>query len=233
MNELVSKTEKSANTKERILVASEGLVGRDGFDGVSLRDITALAGVNLAAVHYHFGSKDGLIDALITRYVRPINLERLRLLDDVEAEYGERPVPVEVILEAFMRPLLDRLGIPGISALLFFKMVGRCMSERGYRLPDALMPVYEQIGVRYVQALRRSLPEISEDLLYWRMHFILGSVAHTLAHGEKVQMISKGRAADAEPARVMRRLIAFAAAGLRTPVSEASPMDELVATDLR
>lgn len=233
MNETVSKTEKSVNTKERILVAAEELVAHDGFDGVSLRDITAAARVNLAAVHYHFGSKDGLIDALITRYIRPINLERLRLLDEVESVYGERPVPVEKLLEAFMRPLLDRLGDSGISAMLFFKMVGRCMSERGYRLPDALMPVYEQIGVRFVQALRRSLPQISEDVLYWRMHFILGAVAHTLAHGEKVQVISKGRAADAEPERIMRRLIAFASAGLRTPIGEMSPMDELVATDLR
>lgn len=233
MNTLVSKTEKSVNTKERILVASEELVARDGFDGVSLRDITAAAGVNLAAVHYHFGSKDGLVDALITRYIRPINLERLRLLDQIEAEFGERPVPVERVLEAFMRPLVDRLGIPGISAMLFFKMVGRCMSERGYRMPEALMPVYEQVGTRYVQALRRSLPEIPEEAIYWRMHFVLGAVAHTLAHGEKVSAVSKGRAGEATPESVMRRLIAFSAAGLRAGVGESSAMDEMVATDLR
>ena len=233
MNTLVSKTEKSVNTKEKILVASEELVARDGFDGVSLRDITAAAGVNLAAVHYHFGSKDGLVDALITRYIRPINLERLRLLDQIEAEFGERPVPVERVLEAFMRPLVDRLGIPGISAMLFFKMVGRCMSERGYRMPEALMPVYEQVGTRYVQALRRSLPEIPEETIYWRMHFVLGAVAHTLAHGEKVAAVSKGRSGDATPESVMRRLIVFSAAGLRAGVGESTAMDELVATDLR
>lgn len=233
MPELVSKTEKSVNTKERILAASEELVARDGFDGVSLRDITAAANVNLAAVHYHFGSKDGLVDALITRYIRPVNLERLRQLDEMEAKYGERPVPVEKILEAFMRPLIDRLGVPGISSMLFFKMAGRCMSERGYQMPEALMAVYEQVGTRYVQSLRRSLPEIPEETIYWRMHFVLGAVAHTLAHGEKVAVVSKGRSGEADPESVMRRLITFSAAGLRAGPGESTAMDERVATDLR
>jgi AcrR family transcriptional regulator len=233
MPELISKTEKSVHTKERILSASEQLVAKDGFDGVSLRDITAAAKVNLAAVHYHFGSKDGLIDALITRYIRPINLERLRLLDEIEAKHGEKPVPVEKVLEAFMRPLVDRLGVPGISAMLFFKMAGRCLSERGYRMPEALMHVYEQVGSRYVQALRRSLPGLPEETIYWRMHFVLGAVSHTLAHGEKVAIVSKGRASEEAPESVMRRLIAFSAAGLRAGVGESTAMDEKVATDLR
>lgn len=226
-------SEFEGGTKDRIIQAAEELVAREGFDRVSLRDITAAADVNLAAVHYHYGSKDGLIDALLTRYIRPINLDRLRLLEQAEAEFGEKPVPVERILEAFMRPMLDRLGEHGISAMLFFKMVGRCMSERSYRLPDELMPVFEQVAARYVQALRRTLPEIPEDVILWRMHFVFGSVAHTLAHSENLEKISKGRSGEVTPEQVMHRLISFTSAGLRAAVKGESGNDTVVATDLR
>ncbi len=233
MNTTPKKSEFEGGTKERILLAAEELVAQEGFDRVSLRDITAAADVNLAAVHYHYGSKDGLIDALLTRYIRPINLDRLRLLEHAEAEFGEKPVPVERILEAFMRPMLDRLSHHGISAMLFFKMVGRCMSERSYRLPDALMPVFEQVAARYVQALRRTLPDVPEDVILWRMHFVFGSVAHTLAHAENLHKISLGRSGEVTPELVMKRLIAFTSAGLRAAVNEESGKDSVVATDLR
>src|SRR5258706_565485 len=93
-----------SSTKDRILDSAERLFAEHGFDGVSLRSIIAEAGVNLAAVHYHFHSKEALMDAVIGRRVGPLNQERLALLDKVEVEAGDEPAPLERILEALLIP---------------------------------------------------------------------------------------------------------------------------------
>ena len=95
------------DTKTRILDAAEKLFGEKGFDGTSLRDITTEADVNLAAVNYHFQSKDALVRAVIARRVVPVNQRRLELLDACEQAAGAGPLPIEAVLDAFIRPVLE------------------------------------------------------------------------------------------------------------------------------
>jgi AcrR family transcriptional regulator len=210
---------KEPGTREKLLDAAEALVAEHGFDRVSVRDITSAAGVNLATVSYHFGSRDALLDALIARYIAPINLDRLRLLDVHEQLCGEKPVPLLAILDAFVRPMLEQAVSGGQSERLFYKMLGRCMSERSYRLPDELAVVFETVAARFSQALQRVLPEIPQKVLMWRLHFVFGTIAQTLVHAETFIRITNGRAGKPTADEVFNYLMSFCAAGLRAPLS--------------
>src|ERR1039457_6734609 len=96
-----------SDTKEKILDTAERLIGEQGYAATSLRQVIAEAGVNLAAVHYHFGSKEELLDAVVTRKVTPVNEARISRLDRVEAEAGSGPLVVEKVLEAFLIPTAE------------------------------------------------------------------------------------------------------------------------------
>src|SRR5215472_7846744 len=98
-------TEAAGDTKSRLLGVAERLFADQGFDGVSVRQLTAAAGVNLAAVNYHFGSKEGLLSAIFEQRCRPMNEERLRRLSDC-AEHAHRPPMLEQIIAAFIAPAL-------------------------------------------------------------------------------------------------------------------------------
>src|ERR1700681_5037627 len=100
------------NTKTRILNAAEKLFGLNGFDATSLRDITAEAQVNLAAVNYHFQSKDSLIDAIIERRLEPVNRLRIEMLDAA----GPTPT-VEQVVDAFVAPLLMMEVLPAVPLI--------------------------------------------------------------------------------------------------------------------
>src|SRR3954463_9505406 len=96
----------SAGTKTRILDAGERLFVEHGFEATSLRQLTAAAAVNLAAVHYHFGSKEELFQAVLTRRLDPMNVERIALLERVEREAGGKPATCEKVLFAMLAPAL-------------------------------------------------------------------------------------------------------------------------------
>src|SRR5258706_5167560 len=96
----------SADTKTRILDAAEQLFMEHGFEATSMRQLTSAAGVNLAAVNYHFGSKEELFQAVLTRRLDPMNQERIELLQKVEREAGGKPLSCENVLFAMLIPAL-------------------------------------------------------------------------------------------------------------------------------
>src|SRR5580658_6697560 len=113
------------DTKQRILDTAERLFGERGYDAISLRHIIGEAGVNLAAVHYHFGSKEDLLDQVILRKVGPVNEARLALLDQAEQEASGAPVPIEQILRAFLIPTTEVAR----RNPEFAKVMGRVVAE--------------------------------------------------------------------------------------------------------
>lgn len=194
----------SPDTKTRILNAAEKLFGMNGFDGTSLRDITAEAQVNLAAVNYHFQSKDSLIDALIERRIEPINRSRFEMLDAAGASPS-----VEKIVEAFLLPLMV------VEVRAAAPMLGRVLSnpdqfvERVYK--RHLLPVVE----RFSQAIGQALPNLPPDERFWRLQFMAGSMTHVLALSGVLPLMS-GQPVDRDV--LMQRLVTFLAAGLRAAV---------------
>src|SRR3954467_15900151 len=94
-----------AATKAGVLAAAEALFAMQGFQTMSVRDITAAAGVNLASVNYHFGSKDALLFEIFRRRTTELNRERARMLHEANDRHGGKP-PVREILEALFAPPL-------------------------------------------------------------------------------------------------------------------------------
>ena len=197
-----------ADTKHKILDTAERLFGEQGYDATSLRQIIAAANVNLAAVHYHFGSKEELLDQLVFRRVGPVNEARLAALDRIDAEtVGKRPA-VERIVEAFLYPVSQT----AVEQPAFVRLMGRIHAEG--LMPGITKRHFQAVAERFLGALRRALPELPEDELLWRVHFVIGAMAHTLCG---VPIFPGLSAASADfPAR-FRRLVAFVSAGFRAP----------------
>ena len=192
------------DTKERILDAAEKLFGQNGFDATSLRDITAEAGVNLAAVNYHFQTKESLFEAAIARRMEPVNRRRLELLDAA----GPNP-SLEQILIAFLNPLFVRHPNEVIGLM-----------SQVLATPDTFVrQLFKKhlVGVveRFVEALHKALPNLSPSDVMWRLHFTAGAMAHLMARAPVLPEISQGLCDPADRPAVLARLVTFAAAGFR------------------
>lgn len=187
------------DTATRVLDAAEALFIEHGFAAASVRAIAAQAGVNLGAAHYHFGSKEGLLAAVMHRRVEPLNALRHRALDELEA--SGKPPDVRAILEAFLSPLRGD-DVPVTVPPLMGRLYGE--PERISR------PLIEQeFGAtfeRFVALLAATLPAVPEVEVRWRFHFTIGAMIHQLATEAPLHTAPDRRALD--------RLLAFAAAGI-------------------
>jgi len=217
------------DTKERILDAAEELFARSGYDATSLRAVTREAGVNLAAVHYHFGGKTPLFQAVIERRVGHINRERLALLDEVEARAGSGAtgaLDIEEVLEAFLAPALRLAGDPDEGHARFMRIMGRLFSTTGAHV-HAIRPVFQGIMDRFFPALGRALPHLEPADIQWRFHFLLGSMAMHMVDPGRIRIATDGRCDSEDPEEVLRQLIAYTAGAFRAaPVKAGSLSSE-------
>lgn len=212
----MTETTKVTSTKDRILDVAERLFAEKGFSQTSLRDITAEAGVNLAAVNYHFQSKDHLIAAVFERRIGPLNERRIAMLDRLEKEAAGGPVAVEDILRAVIEPVLRMVSTPeGACAA---NLIGRAHTEPGDVFAHLFTGQFAPVVTRVLSAARRSLPELSEVELLWRLQFSIGAMSHTIAGQRHIKVISGGRCDTSDVDGMLDRLIAFVAAGCRAPV---------------
>ncbi|MBI4577658.1 MAG: TetR/AcrR family transcriptional regulator [Planctomycetes bacterium] len=212
-------------TRERILEAAERLFAERGLEATSLRAITAMARVNLAAVHYHFGSKDGLIEAIFARRVEPLNRERLDRLTTLEA----RAVPpgLEEIVEAFVGPALRLVRRPDRGGAFCMRLLGRTIAVPVEALHARIAPLFDEVRARYARALRRLLPHVGGTELAWRIHFMVGAMLFTMSKQPEVAQrvmndglrsgVHGGRRPPRNEEAAVRRLVRFVAGGLRGP----------------
>ena len=198
-------------TRSRILDVAEQLFGEHGFDRVSIRDITKRARVNLAAINYHFGSKEDLIAAIFERRVVPVNEARLAALDEVERSAKKNP-RLEDILEAFIRPTVQcSFGTPK-GGEAFSKLFGRCLSEPSPEVETLLKRQFEPLVERLNTALMKALPGLSRSEIFWCLKFTFGALHHWLLTRDKF-LPTWLKEADVE--EQIQKLISFAAAGFR------------------
>jgi AcrR family transcriptional regulator len=209
-------------TKVRILDAAERLFAQQGLE-VSIRSITDEAGVNLAAVNYHFQSKEALIDAVIARRFEPVTRRRLEMLEQVEAAAGNRPLSLEGVLEAFLAPVLEPNG-PGLEHLK--PLMGRMYSMP----PDFIKRLFHvhlaPVAARFTAALARAVPGLPESECLWRLYFMGGAMVHVINWSGVIPALSDGLADPTDATALLARLIAFAAAGFRAPVPQMPTKEE-------
>lgn len=206
-------------TRERILDTAERLFSEKGLAGTSLRAITREAGVNLASVHYHFGSKDELLRAALARIVEPTNRERLEMLERAEADAGDEPPTVEAILEAFVAPDLRVIRELGERGRVITRFLGRSYTEPSETVQGLIGEFFGELGRRFREALARAVPDVPPEELGWRLRCVVAVITYTMAAYDTPDEGLPGLLDPDDLEGTSRRLIAFAAAGIGAPHS--------------
>ena len=203
--------EAQAATKAAVFNAAERLFALHGFQNVSVRDITAEAGVNLASVNYHFGSKDALLFEIFRRRTSELNRERARMLHEANARHGGKP-PVREILEAYFAPPL-RWASPDNDRRISVQFIIRARSEGTEEMREVLRNDVSHLA-RFADALMAARPELPKEDVYWRLHFVLGMVHNNLfAEFDRLHHLSGGITREQDVEGLLSRMLDFAEAG--------------------
>ncbi len=207
---MIDSGQGDGGTKEALLSAATEVFAEKGFEVGSVREITGMAGVNVASVNYHFGSREGLVDAVVERMVCPVNDERLRRLNELE---GAGEVSLRGLLSAFMEPLVTEVRGSRMCEDLFCRLMGRLMGDQPYEFPGEVMGQFQEVAGRFVRAVMEVCPWLSREEVFWRIHFSFGVLSVTLMHGGVLKKISNGVVGDEDLKVVMGRVIDFCEAG--------------------
>lgn len=209
----------STDTKERILDAAEELFSERGFAATSTRDITSRAGVNLAAVNYHFGAKEELVREVFRRRFGALNAERLQRLEQAEARAAPGPVAVDDLVRALIAPAL-RLGAePGQACM---RLMGRVHSEPATFVAELVREHFAHVRQRFLQALRRSAPDLPPTRVFLRVFFVIGAMAQTMVAQHHLAVMAEDAGQDFESANLEDELVRFGTAGL---LASSTPRD--------
>ncbi|MBN8726391.1 MAG: TetR family transcriptional regulator [Xanthomonadales bacterium] len=198
------------STRERILSVAEDLFARHGFAGASLRQVTAAARVNLAAVNYHFGSKDGLIEEVVRRRLDDLNRGRLAALEATTRREGH---VLEDVLDAFIRPALEQSTADDGGAA-FVRVLARAWAESDGQLRRFLADNYGHVLREFALAFQRLLPTVDRDELHWRLDIVAGALTYAMAGFGMIQR-REGTSPTTHREHTIEHLVRFAAAGLR------------------
>ena len=205
-------TAETTDTRARILQEAEALFAEHGFDAVSMRDLTTRAGVNLAAVNYHFGSKQALLAAVFASRASALVEERLRLLETLPRDKNGRP-QLEAVIEAFLRPSFEMSQQPGGSHHM--RLRARLALERvgsgGTQYPE----IFDASNARYIDAICEALPGLPREEVYWGFHALLGIQNYTMANSGRIQHLSGDICDPTDVEATLNRLVPFIAAGFR------------------
>jgi len=207
-----------ADTKTRILDAAESLFVSGGFDSMSMRQITSAAGVNLAAVNYHFGTKDALIHAVLSRRLDPLDAQRRAMLDAFESNYGSS-LNCEHVLVALFLPAVRifRSDAPGADRFLHF--IGRAYTDPSPVVRDFIQTHYIETLGRFFFAFQRTLPELSREDLGFRLNFAMGALSGILAGGNTQRLIREFTQQQGDhEAVILSRLSSLMVAALKAPL---------------
>ena len=217
----IAEARRPTVTKEKILDAAEGLFMEHGFEATSLRTITAAAVVNLAAVNYHFGSKEELFQTVLTRRLDPMNQKRVDLLTRLERDAAPDALPCDRILSAMFIPALELARDPARGGKNFLRLLGRAYADPAPFIRKFLAEQYAVMISRFKAAFGRALPDLPKKELSWRLHFIMGALSYTLAGTDALRLIAELTPAETGNDEVLlQRLAPFLLAGLQSPVPD-------------
>ena len=212
-----SKDQKAGETREAILDAAEDLFSKHGFYGVTIREVAREAGVDTALVHYYFGAKRGLFDAVFIRRAAVWNSERVDAINRYVAEAGEA-MTLEGILEAFLRPPFEWSLTGGPGWKHYAALVAQTNANPTFG-GETMARYFDPAIRRLIEVVRLVLPEAKDEDLYWGWHNLSGALTLTLGETGRLDLLSNGlcRSGDLETARTY--MVRFAAAGFRAVCS--------------
>ncbi|NTV71145.1 MAG: TetR/AcrR family transcriptional regulator [Azonexaceae bacterium] len=215
---------RTIDTRERILDAGERLFMAHGYEGTSMRQITGEAGVNLAAVNYHFGSKESLMQEVFRRRLDWLNEERMRVLHEMEAEAAGKSLKPSQIVDGFFGTLLRMAGDENRGGMTFLRLLGRTLTEPSEFIRAFLAHEYQAVMDRYKEALFKALPEVPKAEIVWRFHFMLGATSYAIAGTDALRLVTDWQIEDEDSTdrldRLVPRLMSFLLGGLRAPLPQ-------------
>jgi AcrR family transcriptional regulator len=205
---------RKLDARATILDAAERLFAEHGFEGCTLRDVADKAKVNQGMIHYFFKTKETLFREAYVRRGQVIVDERLRLLDAEEALAGQKPIPVERLIELFLRPAID-VAMRGPGGRAFVRMQARLQLESSRFGDHIRRALYDDSSRRFVAAFARSLPSLTQDDVCWRFVFMLGTYQYVLADTGRLEVISDGRYTGRDFESAFKQMVRFLAAGIQ------------------
>jgi AcrR family transcriptional regulator len=214
----------TGDTKSRILDAAETLFIECGYEAMSLRQITSRAEVNLAAVNYHFGSKETLIHSMLSRRLDHLNEERLKLLDRFDTLLGER-LTCEHVLGAMFIPALRLSRDSRVGGKAFLRLLGRAYTDPSSFIRDFLNGHYASVAVRFFDAFQRALPHLPREELGWRLHFAIGALSGVLAGTDTDSLLSEfSQGKSMNDLQLIARLASLMVAALKAPLPDGAQL---------
>ncbi|KII75861.1 TetR/AcrR family transcriptional regulator [Vibrio renipiscarius] len=200
------------NTKEKILDVAEALFAEQGFNDTSLRTITSKAGVNLAAVNYHFGDKKTLVRAVLGRYLEAF----MPAVSDALLTLNLNPnYSMNQVFEALRGPLMSLNHVRPNGTNRFMLLIGRGYTDVQGHLRWFISTRYQETLVLFTQSVLTANPQLSRETLFWRLHFTLGACVFTMASSQALAEIARNdyqQEVDAQT--VLDELIPYLAAGV-------------------
>lgn len=195
--------------------AAEKIFARGGYRAMALREVTKEARVNLAAVNYHFGSKSGLMRAIVRHRFEPINRERLRLLDASIEQHHPAPVPLEDIFDALFRPLFIGVGDAPVKDSTLTRMIGRALTEPADFIRNLHKEFFAELSMRFIAEIHRSCPELSQEDLQYRFFLSVSTMLGTVIEQVRLKVISGGKLDGSNLDRILSELNAYVVAGFK------------------
>ena len=215
---------RTADTRERILDAGERLFMAHGYEGTSMRLITSEAAVNLAAVNYHFGSKESLIQEVFRRRLDWLNDERMRVLVEMEEAAAGKPLKPSQIVDGFFGTLLRMADDKERGGVTFLRLLGRTLTEPSEFIRTFLAHEYATVMERYKEAFFKAMPDVPKAEIVWRFHFMLGATSYAIAGTDALRLVTDWQVEEADAVdrvdRLVPRLMSFLMGGLRAPLPQ-------------
>lgn len=212
----VGRRPKGTDNRETasvILDAAEKLFSRNGFHGVTVRAVAEECGVDSALVHYYYGTKQALFDAVFERRTALVNQDRMDTMARYEQEHGDA-MTVEGVATAFLMPLLDRARHSDPGWKHYFALVGLVNNSRDWGA-KTMTAHFDQVVRRFIDLLQRVLPDASTEDLFFSYHFLTGALTLTLSDTGRLDRLSDGRCSSSDIDAIAPRMIEYAAAGFR------------------
>lgn len=212
---------KGLDLKETILDAAEGLFARHGFHGVTTRQVAAEAGVDTALIHYYFGAKRELFDAVFLRRAEILNQAREASMNAYVAAHDATTMTVEGVIEAFIDPLLriSQDGGPGWKS--YFALVAQVNNTPAWG-GETMTRFFDPVVHQLVETLKIARPQAEYRDLYWCYQFLTGSMMLSLSETGRIDSLSEGECRSSDLEAVRRRLFAYCAAGFEAVVAKHS-----------
>ena len=211
---------KQSKTRTRILAAALEVFASRGFEAASLREITDKAEVNVAAIHYHFGGREELIQALMQSVSAPLNQMRLQALEQACA--GATPALAEVVRALVGPPVMMSASTTGEPRLLIRLLIqARALPTEATN--HAIFEQYDSLAIQFVDALQQATPGLSREQAFWRYSFAIGAMFYIVSDADqqyhRLERLSGGLCNTNDPEEIVRQLVSFITAGICGPAS--------------